>query len=137
MDFFEYMAPSHFVLTGFEGWDGKKVYERPGYIKVGTSSSRDAFVVTPSLSEISKDGINLTVAFKIAHWQNASETVYIEVMGGGVPSVSSVAVTSHDAWQAKEFTVENATSDTRIRFVCDPTMDGRFFLDDLVISKAE
>lgn len=137
MDFFEYMAPSYFALTEFEGWDGNKVYERPGYIKIGTSASRDAFVATPVFSEIAEDRVNLKVTFKMAIWANASQTVYVEVSGGGAASVQSVPVTSSTSWESKEFSIINATSNTRIRFVSDPTMDGRFFLDDLVVSKAE
>src|SRR5690606_13384378 len=57
MDFFEYMAPSYFVLREFEGWTGNKVYEKPGYIKVGTSASRDAFVATSAFAEISEERV--------------------------------------------------------------------------------
>lgn len=137
MDFFEFMAPSYFVLCGFEGWDGNKVYEKPGYIKIGTSASRDAFVATPVLSEIKEDRVRLNVSFKLAKWSGASDNVYIEITGGGTPSVQSVLVTSHTSWDERSFTINNATANTRIRFVSDPSMDGRFFLDDIVVSKAE
>jgi len=137
MDFFEYMAPSYFVLREFEGWTGNKVYEKPGYIKVGTSASRDAFVATPAFAEISEERVNLKVVFKIARWGGASDQVYIEIIGGGIASVQSVPVNSHSSWDDGEFIINNATPNTRIRFVSDPYMDGRFFLDDIVVSKAE
>lgn len=137
MDFFEFMAPSYFVLRGFEGWNGNKVYEKPGYIKIGTSASRDAFVATPVFSEINEDQVKLNVSFKVAKWSGASDNVYIEIMGGGTASVQSVLATSHTSWDERTFTINNATPNTRIRFVADPTMDGRFFLDDIVVSKAE
>ena len=137
MDFFVHMAPSYLELRGFEGWDGSKVYERPGCIKVGTGGSRDGFVATPILSEITEDRVNLEVSFKLAKWSTASDNVYIEVEGGGEASVESVPVTSHTSWDERSFTINDATSSTRVRFVTDPDRDGRFFLDDLVISKTE
>ena len=38
-DLFATMAHSYLVSKGLEGWEGSKVYERPGYIKLGTASA--------------------------------------------------------------------------------------------------
>src|SRR5690606_29497922 len=56
-DFFDTASEAYKTLRGINNWDGWKVYERPGYLKVGTSTSRDAFVSTPPLKDINDEKV--------------------------------------------------------------------------------
>lgn len=136
-DFYYHMADSYLIDRRMIDWDGDKVYERPGYIKVGTGSSRNAYLVTPPFKEIPEEGANVEVSFNLARWTTASPQVFIEIVGGGAASVEYVETPEPAAWEAIAFTINGATPRTRVRFVCDPRYDGRFFLDDVVVSKVE
>ncbi|PRD48748.1 hypothetical protein [Sphingobacterium haloxyli] len=136
-DFYYHMADSYLINRRMIDWDGDKVYERPGYIKVGTGASRNAYLVTPSFTEIPEEGANVEVSFNLARWTTASPQVFIEIVGGGTASVEYVETPEPAAWEAITFTINGATPETKVRFVCDPRYDGRFFLDDVVVSKAE
>lgn len=136
-DFFDTVSEAYRKLRGLDGWEGWKVYERPGYLKLGTASSDDGFIRTPSL-EINRGTVELKVSVDLAIWIGASETIGINIVGGGTPSTNQLDVTASDGWTTKEFTVSNATPSTRIELVSDPAEGaGRFFVDNFLVIKSE
>lgn len=136
-DFFDTVSEAYRVLRGINEWNGWKVYERPGYIKLGTATSTDGLIATPVLSEINDDRVTLKVTVDLAIWIGASSNIMVNVVGGGTPSTNQLNVTTSDTWTTREFTVTNATSGTRIELRSDPTGDGRFFVDNFKIVKSE
>lgn len=134
-DFFLHMDISYLTDIGIADWEGSKVYERPGHIKIGTSTSRDAYVTTPALKAISEEKVDVEVVFNIARWPNASTQVFIEIAGGGIASVEFVEVKKPSSWEEAKFIINDATPKTKIRFMCDPRDESRFFLDDIVVTK--
>lgn len=137
-DFFQRVALAYQILRGIDGgWGGHLVYERPGYIKIGTASSRDAFIRTPPMAEINESSVKLKVTADLAIWEDASENIKVFIINGGVPSVNEVQVSTHDSFTEVEFEVANATSNTQIEFKSDPTTHGRFFVSSIKVTKAE
>ena len=136
-DFFAAVSPVYIKQRGLEGWDGNKVYERPGYLKCGTASAKDTYITTPALEGINEDRVKLNVSMDLAIWGESYETFHIEVLNGGIPSVSQLQVSTTRDWTKKEFTVSNATKNTKISISVDPIEGGRFFLGNVKITKAE
>lgn len=136
-DFFALVSEAYKELRGISGWEGSKVYERPGYLKIGTESSRDAYIRTPPLDMIGEGSVNINVSVDLAIWGGSSQTLYVSVANGGISSVSQLEVTTRDNWTTREFRVLNATKETQIEIKSDPTQVGRFFLGHVKITKAD
>ena len=130
------MAESYRESRGFSGWDGLRIYERPGYIKISTAGSSDGHVVTPALSSIGSETVNVKVSLDMATWSTSSDNVYIEVLNAGVASVEFIEVTNAKSWANKAFFITGATAETKIKFLADKTMQGRFFIDNIVVEKS-
>lgn len=137
-DLFNVMAPSYRELRGVADWDGWRAYERPGYLKIGTLSTTDAFVSTPALANINEDEVNLKVSVDIAIWEGALETVLVDVVNGGTVSTTELTVSNFDSWETQEFFVHDATPNTKVLFKSFPEEgQGRFLLTNVLIEKAE
>lgn len=136
-DFFAVVSDAYIALRGLSEWDGNKVFERPGYLKIGTASAKDSYISTPSLAEIKEDRVNLDVLIDLAIWGESYETFHIEVLNGGTPSVSQLQISTTREWTTKEFTVSNANKNTKISIYVDAIEGGRFFLGNIKITKAE
>ena len=134
------MAPSYRDLRGFTGWTGKRVYERPGFIKIGTATSTDGYLVTPALSNILVSKTNVTVSLKVSqYYQDSNGVLYITVLNGGTSSMAEFTMKpgSDRAWETVNFTITDATPDTQIKFSAAAVAARRFSIDDIIVSQAD
>lgn len=139
-DYFNTMHPSFVTQRGLEGWTGMRVYERPGYPKVGTAGSTDGYLATPPLSEI--DGTDdVRVTFKAARWsenatadQNAK--LMVKISNGGTAEIEGTEIDLTPGWQEISFIIRGATPETVIEFRAKAQANNRFMLDDVVVRKS-
>ncbi len=133
------MATSYRELRGFSGWSGKRVYERPGFIKIGTATSTDGQLISPPLSNIPLDKVNLNVSFKVSqYFEDAGGTLYIKVLNGGTSSISEYKMKpgTDRVWESVEFKITDATPASQIVFSAPAIAKQRFCIDDIVVSRA-
>ncbi len=136
-DLFTTMAHSYLISKGLDGWEGSKVYERPGYIKLGTASAVGK-ITTPTFSELGTDKIDIEVSLKVAEWvEEQGGSLVISVEGAGTPSITTYAYKHVKAkagseWEDFLFKIIGASADTRITFTTKGNK--RFAIDDLVVS---
>ena len=136
-DLFTTMAHSYLISKGLDGWEGSKVYERPGYIKLGTASAVGK-ITTPTFSELGTDKIDVEVSLKVAEWvEEQGGSLVISVEGAGTPSITTYAYKHVKAkagseWEDVLFKIIGASADTRITFTTKGNK--RFAIDDLVVS---
>ncbi|WP_155941904.1 BACON domain-containing protein [Prevotella sp. AGR2160] len=94
------MAESYRVLRGFSGWDGARIYEHPGYVKVGTAKAVGT-ITTPALGTLSAGVSTVTVTCRVAQYVSESKgKLTIKVLNGGTPSMTSYTYqhATSDAW---------------------------------------
>jgi len=139
-DYFNTMHPSFVAQRGLEGWTGMRVYERPGYPKIGTAGSTDGFLATPPLTAI-EESDDIRVTFKAARWsenatadQNAK--LVIKIANGGSAEIDGTEIDLSPTWQEYSFIVRNATPATVIGFYAKAQANNRFMVDDIVIRKS-
>jgi len=139
-DYFNTMHPSFVVQRGLEGWTGMRVYERPGYPKIGTAGSTDGYLATPPLNGIEGTD-DIRVTFKTARWsenatadQNAK--LIIKVVNGGTSEIEGMEIDLTPSWQEMTFIVRGATPETVIEFRAKAQGNNRFMLDDIVVRKS-
>ena len=125
------------------GWTGLKVYEHPGYLKIGTSSTA-GYLTTPPLSVLTGT-CDIAVSFEAMAWETNTSVVTpltFTITGGGAPSISGFDLPTRRAkkagtWSKIEFTVEGATPETQITINSGKTSGAiRFIIDNIkVMSK--
>src|SRR5690606_31695825 len=128
-DYFSTMHPSFVTARGLAGWTGLRVYERPGYVKMGTSTSTDGFIATPKLTAIT-GWADVKIKFSAARWsENASldqnATVTIKILNAGTSDEANKEITLTPSWENKEIVVERATAETVIEFRARNAANGR------------
>jgi hypothetical protein len=150
------ISDTYKALRGILGWTGSYVFEQPGYVTLGHSSSTDNWLSTPPLSNIvgTKD---LRVSFKIARRANVSANTRMTVsvtgggtitanVGGGAPTSLATApggidfpIAEGGVWLEKGITVTGATSETKIRFETTVYETGvrNFSLDDIFVTTTQ
>lgn len=138
-DYFATMHPSFVAARGLAGWTGSRVYERPGYVKIGTTASTDGFIATPKLTAIS-GWADVKVKFTAARWsENASAdkdaTVTVRILNAGTSDEADQEITLSPSWEDKEIVVEKATAETVIQFRARNASNGRFMINNIEISK--
>ena len=134
------MDPSYRDLRGFTGWTGKRVYERPGYIKIGTATSTDGYIVTPALSNILVAKTNVNVSLKVSqYYQDNNGVLYITILNGGTSSIAEYTMRPGPemVWETLNFTITDATPDTQIKISAAAVASRRFSVDDLVVTQAD
>src|SRR5690606_28867395 len=138
-DYFNTMHPSFVEARGLAGWSGRRVYERPGYVKISTAGSTDGYIATPPLSGIDGED-DVKVTFKAARWsqseaEDQGAKIVIEVVNGGTADQVGVEIDLEPNWEEKEFVIRGATQETVIQFRAKPMANNRIMLDDIVVSK--
>lgn len=124
------------AARGLNGWTGTKVYEHPGYIKMGTGSV-GGWIQTPALDGL--DGTaNITVEFEFFRWQNDPGEVNVLAIDGGTVIGGTLPTATHE-WIKMSCIVRDATSATKIRWSAAnlSTSGSRFTLRNIVISEAK
>ncbi|MGN0188313.1 MAG: BACON domain-containing protein [Candidatus Cryptobacteroides sp.] len=128
---------------GIDGWNGEKVYEHPGYIKVGTGSAAGWFQL-PALSSLDGE-TTVTLTMKLLRFDNTDGTIEITTEGGGevtggvltpenFPAQKSAA---ERKWTVRSFRIDGATSNTRIKVSAQNSTNvktTRFNVDSIVVS---
>lgn len=124
------------TARGLKDWTGYKVYEHPGYIKIGTGSL-GGWVQTPALEDLEGTS-NITVEFEFFRWQNDPKEVNVLAVDGGTVVGGTLSTTTHE-WIKMSCIVRDATNTTKIRWsAADLTTSGsRFTLRNIVISQAK
>lgn len=134
------MAESYRQLRGFSGWDGSKIYEHPGYIKMGTASAIGK-VITPALSELTDGVTSVKVTCRAAQYiAESGGKLTITVLDGGTPSINAytykyAGTKAGGTWEDVSFTIDGVTKKTKIQFSSQGNK--RFCMDDIVISESK
>lgn len=125
-----------------------KVYARyEGCVKFGNSSVM-GWLQTPKFSAIDAGKTAaLLVTFYGAGYSSPGGTVdigdkmmHIEVIGDGTiggEKTAAIEMTTAWEWQKYAFVVEEATSETQIKFGCSDSKKGRMYLDMITVARAE
>ena len=129
-------------------WDGTRVYEHPGYVKIGVAAE-GGWIMTPPMSAIAGT-TDIDVSFKAAHWneENGHTDIVFAVEGDGVIDGSAVLVmpasdtwkkVKKNGWTQFKIRVLDATSNTRLKWsAADLTTGGsRFMLDDILVETSK
>lgn len=138
-DYFATMHPTFVASRGLEGWTGLRVYERPGYVKIGTAGSTDGYLATSPLTTIA-GWADVKVKFAAARWSESGSldpnaTVTVHILNAGTSDEADKEITLTPDWVDKEIIVEGATAETVIEFRARNAGNGRFLLDNIEISK--
>lgn len=134
------MAESYRVLRGFSGWDGAKIYEHPGYIKMGTASAI-GYVITPALEGLSDGTTSVKVTCRVAQYiTEKGGSLTITVLNGGTPSIDQYTykytpTKTTSTWEDLSFTIDGVNKATKVKF--STTGNKRFCMDDIVISEGK
>lgn len=128
---------------GIDGWEGVRVYEHPGYIKVGTGSNYGMFKL-PALSKLSGT-TTVTLTMKLLRFDNTTGNIVISTEEGGnvlggtltADNFPAQASAAERKWTVKSFVIEDATPKTRIKVSTETSPDlakTRFNVDSIVVS---
>lgn len=145
-DMFATMSDVYRQNRGITEWTGAKCYERPGYIRLGTGSA-GGWVMTPELTGLSTAPETVVVSVDLCRVDNEKGTFLVTAEGAGnllngkIDDVVLPAPTgaSSRKWTTLSFTVEGATSKTRIKIAAEDLSAGgsRMNLDNLVVMAAD
>lgn len=136
------MAESYRVLRGFSGWGGERIYEHPGYVKVGTGT-KAGWIITPALTDLTDGVTTVKVTCRVnQYYSEKNGTLTIEVLGGGTPSISSYTYkyegnnkNTKGTWEDVAFTIDGVNNATQVKFGASGNL--RFCIDDIVISEGK
>ncbi|MBP3712283.1 MAG: endonuclease [Bacteroidaceae bacterium] len=119
------------ATTDNDGWYFLKENGASGCIKLGASSGTGK-ATTPALGEAG----TLYLSFRAGAWDHSSEktTLNLSVSEGNI-SATSVELTK-GKFNTYNATITNATAETKITFQSSQASNNRFFLDDVVVTKA-
>ena len=144
MDAFGTMTEEYRENRGIGKWSGSKVYEHPGYLKLGTGSA-GGWIMTPELSGLSSSPEDIAVSMDLLRFDNENGTYFVTAEGAGtvmngaidsniLPAQSSA---SERKWTTLTFTVKGATNKTRIKLACEKSAAGyRINLDNVKVMGA-
>lgn len=144
MDAFGTMTEEYRVNRGIEKWTGSKVYEHPGYLKLGTGSA-GGWIMTPELNSLSSAPEDVVVSMDLLRFDNENGTYIVTAEGAGTVTngiiTSSVLPAQTSAkdrkWTTLTFNVKGATNKTRIKLACEKSAAGyRINLDNVRVMGA-
>lgn len=141
-DVFKTMSEEYRINRGVEKWDGQRVYEHPGYVKLGVTNN-GGWIMTPELGQLSAVPETVVVSVDFLRFDNEEGTYLVSAEGAGtvlngkvdaavLPTQSSAA---DRKWKTLSFTVQDATNKTRIK-ICAESLDGagyRINIDNIVV----
>lgn len=143
-DCFATMTAEYRKNRDITDWSGSKVYEHPGYVKIGTSSA-GGWIMTPPMSAIAGT-MDIDVSFKAAHWNEESGhgDIIFAIEGDGIidgtsiltmPASDSWKKVAKNGWTQFKIRVLDATSNTRLKWTATDltSTNSRFMLDDVLV----
>jgi len=122
------------TYTQTTGWAGSKVYQAAGSAKMGTSSAL-GYLTTPSI-DLSANSGSFNVSFKSMAWSGDSTKVKIYLNDVLVKTVGGLTNDLNYTLNSFSADLTGGTASSKIKFEGNQAAKGRFFLDDLVISKS-
>lgn len=144
-DVFLTMTEQYRKNRGVEKWDGSKIYEHPGYLKMGTGSA-SGWIMTPELEGLSSAPETVVLSIDFCRFDNEGGTYYVTAEGAGVVTNGTVNTTilpppanaSERRWTTLTFTIEGATNKTRIKLAAEDFSAGnkRLNIDNFVVMGA-
>lgn len=137
-DYFNTMHSSYVAMRGLAGWSGLRVYERPGYVKLGTTPD-PGYLNTPPLANI-QGWADIKVKFSAARWSenttaDVDAKVIVSILNAGTSDAADMEIALTPQWEDKEIIVEGATAATVIQFKTRTVANSRILLDNIEISK--
>lgn len=120
-------------------WSGARVYEHPGYIKLGTGSG-NGWIQTPKMSQLTSAPQTVVVSFDVSLYDGADDKVIFsaegagEIEGSGEVSLPTFSGWANAKWTNCTFVVNGATSATSFKWTTTKTDGkGRFQLDNISV----
>ena len=145
-DVFKTMSDQYRVNRGVQDWSGERVYEHPGYVKLGVTAN-GGWIMTPELSGLSSAPQQVVVSIDFLRFDNENGTYIVSaegagsVVGGRVDSsvLPAQAYSSDREWKTLSFVVNDATNKTRIRIEAEQMgLTGyRINIDNIVVMGAD
>lgn len=145
-DVFNTMTDQYRVNRGVSDWEGLRVYEHPGYVKLGVTAN-GGWIMTPELSGLSSAPQQVVVSIDFLRFDNENGTYIVSaegagsVVGGRVDSsvLPAQAYSSDREWKTLSFVVNDATNKTRIRIEAEQMeLTGyRINIDNIVVMGAD
>lgn len=145
-DMFATMSDTYRQNRGITEWTGSKCYERPGYIRLGTASA-GGWIMTPELAGLSTAPETVVVSVDLCRVDGEKGTFLVTAEGAGnvvngriddmlLPAPSGASARK---WTTLSFTVEGATSKTRIKIAAEDlsAAGSRMNLDNIVVMAAD
>lgn len=143
---FKGMSQSFLLSRGMEGYTFSKVYERPGHIKLGTSSAGYTLGM-PKLAGLTTDasGEAIKITFTANRWSGANDNITLSVVGDGlingtdesivvdVPKYSGGVANAPANIATLSYTIYGATASTSL--VLTGTGKSRTNLDDIFVER--
>jgi len=121
------------TYTQTTGWTGSKVYQAGGSAKMGTGSAL-GYLTTPSI-DLSANPGTFNVSFKSMAWSLDSTKVKIYLDDVLVKTIGGLTNDANYTLNSFSTDLTGGTATSKIRFEGNQAAKGRFFLDDLLISK--
>ena len=119
------------TYTLVPGWTGSKVYQAGGTAKMGTSSAL-GYLVTPSLD---LSGGEVTLSFKAMAW--AGDATELKIYVDDALAYTATGLNNTDyTLSSYSTTLTGGTTASKIKFEGKQASKGRFFLDDVVVTKS-
>ena len=118
------------TYTLVSGWTGSKVFQAGGTVKVGSSDALGS-LVTPALDLTGE----VTLSFKAMAWLNDSTELKIYLDNVLVYTATGLNNTDYTL-KSYSTTLTGGTTASKIKFEGKQASRGRFFLDDVVVTKS-
>lgn len=145
-DVFNTMGDTYRVNRGVEKWSGLRVYEHPGYVKLGVTAN-GGWIMTPELEGLSSAPETVSVSIDFLRFDNETGTYIVSAEGAGTVTNGEVNNTvlpaqtsaSGRKWKTLTFTVLDATNKTRIKIEAQTyNQTGyRINIDNIVVMAAD
>lgn len=141
-DVFATMTEEYRINRGVADWEGLRVYEHPGYVKLGVTAN-GGWIMTPELNQLSAVPETVVVSIDFLRFDNEKGSYIVSAEGAGtvlngmvneavLPAQTSAAGRK---WKTLSFTVQDATNKTRIK-ICAETFNQtgyRMNIDNIVV----
>lgn len=138
-DCFKTMTETYRNNRDLVNWSGERVYEHPGYIKLGTGSG-NGWIQTPKMAKLSSAPQTVVVSFDISLYDKSDDLIVFSaegagsVEGGGNISLPTFSGWANAKWTTCTFVVNGATSATSFKWASTKTDGkGRFALDNISV----
>lgn len=125
-DAFKSLGETYRINRDLVGWQGERVYEHPGYIKLGTGSN-NGWIQTPKMDKLSSAPQTVVVSFDISLYDKSDDLILFtaegagSVEGGGNISLPTFSGWANAKWTTCTFVVNGATSATSFKWASTKT----------------